>query len=46
MVKRGVWAMANHLFGDLQQFFNSAIAREWIDVHPLAGLTKEKIGGR
>ena len=30
----------------LKQFFNFAIAREWIEVHPLAGLTKEKIGGR
>jgi len=29
----------------LKQFFNFAIAREWIDAHPLAGLTKDRIGG-
>lgn len=46
VVKRGARVMANHLFGDLRQFFNFAIAREWVDTHPLAGLTKEKIGGR
>ncbi|MCB1850766.1 MAG: tyrosine-type recombinase/integrase [Gammaproteobacteria bacterium] len=46
VVERGARVMANHLFGDLRQFFNFAIAREWIDAHPLAGLTKEKIGGR
>ncbi|MDF1817528.1 MAG: tyrosine-type recombinase/integrase [Immundisolibacteraceae bacterium] len=46
VVGRGARVMANHLFGDLRQFFNFAITREWIDAHPLAGLTKEKIGGR
>lgn len=46
VVGRGARVMANHLFGDLRQFFNFAIAREWIDANPLAGLTKEKIGGR
>jgi len=46
VVERGARVMANHLFDDLRQFFNFAIAREWIDAHPLAGLTKEKIGGR
>ncbi|MCF6356023.1 MAG: tyrosine-type recombinase/integrase [Candidatus Polarisedimenticolaceae bacterium] len=46
VVERGARVMANHLFGDLRQFFNFAIAREWVDGHPLAGLTKEKIGGR
>ncbi|AOV18750.1 hypothetical protein BJI67_16035 (plasmid) [Acidihalobacter aeolianus] len=46
VVERGARVMANHLFGDLRQFFNFAIAREWIDAHPLAGLTKDKIGGR
>ncbi len=46
IVERGARVMANHLFGDLRQFFNFAVAREWIDAHPLAGLTKEKIGGR
>jgi len=45
VVERGARVMANHLFGDLRQFFNFALAREWIDAHPLAGLTKEKIGG-
>ncbi|MFQ5643854.1 MAG: tyrosine-type recombinase/integrase [Thiogranum sp.] len=46
VVQRGSRVLANHLFGDLRQFFNFAIAREWIEAHPLAGLTKEKIGGR
>nr|VFJ45998.1 MAG: Integrase [Candidatus Kentron sp. FM]VFJ52178.1 MAG: Integrase [Candidatus Kentron sp. FM]VFK09137.1 MAG: Integrase [Candidatus Kentron sp. FM] len=46
VVGRGARLMANHLFGDLRQFFNFAVAREWVDGHPLAGLTKEKIGGR
>jgi integrase len=46
VVARGSRVMANHLFADLRQFFNFAIAREWTEVHPLAGLTKEKIGGR
>ena len=46
VVQRGARVIANHLFGDLRQFFNFAIAREWVDAHPLVGLTKEKIGGR
>ena len=46
VVERGSPVMANHLFGDLRQFFNFAIARDWIKIHPLAGLTKEKVGGR
>ena len=46
VVERGALVMANHLFGDLRQFFNYALAREWVETHPLAGLTKEKIGGR
>lgn len=46
VVDRGSNVMANHLFGDLRQFFNYAIAREWVDAHPLAGLKKENIGGR
>ena len=46
VVDRGARVMANHLFGDLKQFFNFAIAREWIDAHPLAGLTKDRIDGR
>jgi len=46
IVERGARVMANHLFGDLRQFFNYAIAREWSEAHPLAGLNKEKIGGR
>jgi len=45
VVERGARVMASHLFGDLRQFFNFAIAREWIGAHPLVGLTKEKIGG-
>jgi integrase len=43
---RDARVMANHIFGDLRQFFNFAIARDWVEAHPLAGLTKEKIGGR
>lgn len=46
VVDRGARVMANHLFGDLRQFFNYVIARDWVEAHPLAGLTKEKIGGR
>jgi len=46
VVERGARVMANHIFGDLRQFFNFALAREWIETHPLAGLTKERIGGR
>lgn len=46
VVARGARTMANHLFADLRQFFTFAIAREWIEIHPLLGLTKEKIGGR
>ena len=45
VVDRGAPVMANHLFGDLNQFFNYALAREWIVSHPLAGLKKENIGG-
>ena len=46
VVERGARTMANHLFGDLRQFFNFAITREWVEAHPLAALTKEKVGGR
>lgn len=46
VVARGARTMANHLFADLRQFFTFAIARDWVEVHPLMGLTKEKIGGR
>lgn len=38
--------MANHLFADLRQFYNFAVAREWVEAHLRAGLSKEKIGGR
>lgn len=46
VVARGSLVMANHLFGDLRQFFTFAIVREWVKAHPLAGLSKDKIGGR
>ena len=46
VVNRGSRVMANHLFSDLRQFFNFAVARDWVDNHPLAGLKKENIGGR
>lgn len=45
VVERGSNVMANHLFGDLKQFFNYAIDREWVEAHPLAGLSKAKVGG-
>ena len=34
------------LFGAGQWQGDFAVTREWIDAHPLAGLSKEKIGGR
>lgn len=46
VVARGARVMANHLFADLRQFYNFAVAREWVESHPLAGLSKDKIGGR
>ena len=46
VVNRGARVMANHLFGDMRQFFNFALAREWVEVHPLAGITKIQVGGR
>ena len=46
VVQRGARVMANHLFADLRQFFSFAVTREWIEVSPLAGLTKDKVGGR
>jgi integrase len=46
VVERGALVMANNLFGELRQFYNFAMAREWVEGHPLAGLTKENIGGR
>ncbi len=46
VVERGARVMANHIFGDLRQFYNFAVAREWVEVHPLVGLKKENIGGR
>ncbi len=46
VVERGARVMANHLFGDLRQFYNFAVAREWVEAHPLAGMKKENIGGR
>ena len=46
VVQRGARVVANHLFSDLRQFYNFAIAREWVKTHPLMGLNKDKIGGR
>lgn len=43
---RGARIMANRVFGDLRQFFNWCEARDWIERHPLRGVTKERIGGR
>jgi integrase len=46
VVARGARVMANHLFANLRQFYNYAAVREWVEVSPLAGLSKDKIGGR
>ena len=46
VVARGARVMANHLFSSLRQFYNYAAAREWVEANPLAGLSKDKIGGR
>lgn len=43
---RGSRIQANRVFGDLKQFYNWAETREWVDRHPLRGITKERIGGR
>lgn len=37
--------LANHLFGDLRQFFNWCYDRELIEKHPLQGINKAKVGG-
>jgi integrase len=44
IIERGSRVMANHLFGDLRQFFNFAATREWIESNPLAGISKDKVG--
>nr|VFK57401.1 MAG: Integrase [Candidatus Kentron sp. TC] len=46
VVERGARIVANRLFADLRQFFNFAVTRDWVEAHPLAGLSREKIGGR
>ena len=46
IVSRGSRVQANHVFGDLKQFFNWCEARDWIERHPLRGVSKERIGGR
>jgi len=46
VVERGAPVMANHLFASLQQFFNFAVVRDWIENNPLDGLTRDKVGGR
>lgn len=43
--KRGAKVLANHIFGDLRQFFNWCEARDLISKHPLRGLKKTDIGG-
>lgn len=45
ITQRGANVLANHVFGDLRQFFNWCDARELIDKHPLRGLKKTDIGG-
>jgi len=37
--------LANHVFGDLRQFFNWCYDRELIEKHPLQGINKAKVGG-
>jgi integrase len=44
VVERGSSVMANHLFGDLRQFFDFAVTRDWIDSNPLNGISKDKVG--
>jgi len=44
IVERGSSVMANHLFGDLRQFFDFAVTREWIESNPLNGISKDKVG--
>ncbi len=44
IVERGSSVMANHLFGDLRQFFDFAVTREWIESNPLSGIAKDKVG--
>jgi integrase len=46
VVERGARVMANHLLGELRQFYNFALTRDWVQTHPLAGVTKDKVGGR
>ncbi|MDD2893188.1 MAG: tyrosine-type recombinase/integrase [Halothiobacillaceae bacterium] len=43
--KRGAKVLANHIFGDLRQFFNWCEARDLITKHPLRGLKKTDVGG-
>ena len=45
ITQRGANVLANHVFGDLRQFFNWCEARELIEKHPLRGLKKTDIGG-
>lgn len=45
VVRRGARILANRLFGDLNQFFTFCVDREWLSVHPLAGITRAKVGG-
>ena len=42
---RGANVLANHILGDLRQFFNWCDARELISKHPLRGITKKDVGG-
>lgn len=46
IVARGANSMANHLFADLSQFFTFCMHRELVQKHPLAGIKKERIGGK
>ena len=46
VVQRGSKVMANHLFADLNQFFNYAVTRDWINVSPLHSVKRSQIGGR
>ena len=46
VVRRDARVVANHMLTDLKQFFNFAVTREWVESHPLAGVRKEKVGGR
>lgn len=45
IINRGARRMANRTFSDLKQFFRWAHEREWVATDPIAGVTKDRVGG-